>query len=680
MRHPWRLLARLSILALSVLADAGPARCAAPADTASVEIEGLTVFGTRPLTTRGGSSAIRAVLDSLPIPAAGSLEQVLRSLPAIHVRTNSRGEAEISVRGSESRQVAVLVDGVPLTLSWDGRTDVSVIPMGALRQVTLVRGLSTLLAGPNVLGGAIEFESGVAGGRPGPVSFQVRSGADQVGAFGVSAAVTAPRALPGGVISMRAGIGHRDSPGVPLAKGVVEPIPADDLRINTDLTETDGFASVRLDRGDGGWVSLAGSAFRAERGIAAELGVSAPRFWRYPYIARSLTVLSGGSGVQRAPWGGESSLRASFGLDVGRTEIDAFDSRTYEQLLSEEDGDQRTLSMRIMGTQTFGRRVDLRLGVTSGDLTYDEHLQPGGTSRYRHRLWSVAGESVVRLPFANGGVLDEIDLSLGGAFDRSTNPLAGGKTALGPRNEWGGRAGVSALLADGAVTVHASASRRARFPSLRELYSGALGRFDPNPGLEPEKLVATEAGVTLRSPSGTLQLVGYHQRLSDAVVRILTRPKGPYRRVNQEGLQSAGVELLGSRIVGRFTLDGSLVAQSVELLDPNAALEHPENLPEVSGGLRVEVSLPHHLALGAGTHFIGDQFAINPDSGDLATLPARARVDADLGHTWCFGSDSDRISMLHARIAAENLTDEAIYDAIGLSEPGRTIRLELRLQ
>jgi iron complex outermembrane receptor protein len=677
-RRSRRFLTCLSLLTLSVLPVAGPARGAAPADTASVEIEGLTVFGTRPLTTRGGSSAIRAALDSLRIPAAGSLEQVLRRLPALHVRTNSRGEAEISARGSESRQVAVLLDGVPLTLSWDGRTDVSIIPVGAFQQVTLVRGLATLLSGPNVLGGAIEFESGAAGGRPGPPSFQVRSGADQVGAFGASAAITAPRVMPGGVLTMRAGIGHRDTPGVPLARGVVEPIPGADLRINTDLTETDGFASARFDRGDGGWVSLAGSAFRAERGIAAELGVSEPRFWRYPYVARSLTVLSGGSGVRRAPWGGESSLRASFGLDVGRTEIDAFDSRTYERLDSEEDGDQRTLSMRVTGTQTIGRRADLRLGVTSSDLTYDEHLRPGSTSRYQHRLWSVAGESLVRLPIADGGVLDEIDLSLGGAFDRSTNPLAGGKTALGPRNQWGGRAGVSALFADGTVTVHASASRRARFPSLRELYSGALGRFDPNPGLEPEKLVATEAGVTLRSPSGTLQLVGYHQRLRDAVVRI--RVGGLYRRVNQEGLRSAGVELLGSRTVGRLTLGGSLVAQSVELLDPSAALEHPENLPEVSGALRVELSLPHRLALGAGTHYTGDQFAIDPDRGNLATLPARARVDVDLGRAWHFESGSGRVSTLDTRIAAENLTDEAIYDAFGLSEPGRTIRFELRLQ
>ena len=125
---------------------------------------------------------------------------------------------------------------------------------------------------------------------------------------------------------------------------------------------------------------------------------------------------------------------------------------------------------------------------------------------------------------------------------------------------------------------------------------------------------------------------------------------------------------------------GDLVAQSVELLDPSAALEHPENLPEVSGSLRAELPLPHRLALGAGTHYVGDQFAIDPDSGDLTTLPARARVDVDPGRMWQFGPGSGGASTFHAWIAAENLTDEAIYDAIGLSEPGRTIRLELRLQ
>lgn len=646
---------------------------AAPADTAIVEIEGLSVLGSRPGTTRGGSSVVRADLDSLPVPAAATLRDVLEQLPAVHVRTNSRGEAELSVRGSESRQVSVLYDGLPLTLSWDGRTDGSVIPVGAMREVTLVPGLSSLLTGPNVLGGVIEFRSqAAAGGRP---HLEASAGADHVGGYGTTAAITVPRRLTSGMLTLRAGAGHRDSPGAPLASGVVQPPPADDLRRNTDAASTDGFAALRFDHDGGAWGSLASSAYRAERGIAAELGVSEPRCWRYPFVARSLTVLSGGSGARRAPWGGATSVQASLGLDAGRTEIDAYDGLDYANVTGEEDGEQTTLSLRATASQTLGRHADLRLGVTSSQLTYDEILTPGATNRYRHRLWSVAGETVVRRPFTDGGPLEELDLSLGLAFDRSTNPLAGDKPGVPALDEPGARAGLSARFAGGAVTAHASASRRARFPSLRELYSGALNRFTPNPDLRPERLLAGEAGVTLRDRAGQLQVVAFVQRLEDAVVRI--RESGRFKRVNQKGLRSRGVELVGSRRFGDLALGADLTLQAADLLDPSAQLEHPENLPETRAGARAELRLPAAFRVGAAARYTGEQYALDPDSDELVTLAAGTTVSADVSRDWRLGEGW--ASTLRTTIAADNLTDRAVYDGFGLPGPGRLVRFELRL-
>ena len=86
-----------------------------------MRVPGITVQGTKAVTTVGGSSAIQLQLDSIPTPPAATLDQLLRRMPLLHVRTNSRGESELSARGSESRQVAVLVDGVPITLAWDAR-------------------------------------------------------------------------------------------------------------------------------------------------------------------------------------------------------------------------------------------------------------------------------------------------------------------------------------------------------------------------------------------------------------------------------------------------------------------------------------------------------------------------------------------------------------------------------
>lgn len=670
---PALLLAALTLLALP---RTGLAQSASEADTSVVELPGTSVTGTRPVAMRGGSSALRSEIRAMNLPAAGTLEDALRRVPMVHVRTNSRGEAELSVRGSESRQVAVLLDGAPLSLSWDGRTDLSVVPIGAIEQVEFSRGLSSLLAGPNALGGVIEFQTDVSPRALRSPKLLVQSGVDEVGGFGASAAVSAPRSLAGGTLTARAGLGHRDTPGAALARDVTEPLPSDDdLRLNTDAKETDGFAALRFDRA-GGWMSLMSSASQAERGIAAQLETDAPRFWRYPNVTRSLTVLSGGSGMRSAPWGGEAGLNASFGYDVGAYEIDAFDSRDYSTLDTEEDGDQRTLSMRVQGSQRIGRDLSIDVGVTSSQITFDESLDQGPSNRYRQRMWSVAGESMLRIPMEGTGLLDEIDLSLGAAIDRSTYPLAGGKPALEGQDEWGGRAGINALMADGAFSAHASVNRRARFPSLRELYSGALGRFDPNPNLKPEQLVAFEGGVTWRDSHGTLQVVGFHQQLDDAVVRIRVGPL--FRRVNQEGLRSSGVEVVGSRSFGRLALSGDLEAKSVELLDPSAALERPENLPELAGGLRAQFALPSAWTIGAGAHHTGEQFAIDPNTGDLATLPARTRFDADLGRTWRIGAGW--ATTLHTRLAAENLSDEAIYDAFGLPEPGRTIRFDVRLQ
>ena len=79
---------------------------------------------------------------------------------------------ELSVRGSDSRQTAILLDGVPLTLGWDNRSDVSLVPITGATRISLVRGLSSLLHGPNVLGGVVEVSlaDGAGGQRQRPAA------------------------------------------------------------------------------------------------------------------------------------------------------------------------------------------------------------------------------------------------------------------------------------------------------------------------------------------------------------------------------------------------------------------------------------------------------------------------------------------------------------------------------
>jgi hypothetical protein len=369
---------------------------------AVVRVGEISVQAVRPVTTAGGASALEVLLDSLRLPAAPTLEQVLRELPLVQVRTNSRGEAQFSLRGSgsDARQVAVLVDGVPLNLTWDARADLSVLPATAAGTLTLIRGLPSMLHGPNVLGGVVEV--GV-GHHPGqwlpPRSTEAAVDAAHTGAYSMSASASVPLQLGDGWLSLRGGGGYRDRPGHALAAGVTQPATHDGaravaLRTNTDLRHVDGFAALRYLSAEGAWATFSSSGFRAERGIAAELHADRPRFWRYSHVARTVAVLSGGTGDRDTRFGGRGDLEASFGYDIGRSELLSYHTAAYADVAGTEDGDDRTLTLRLLGDHTLGRNGDLRAAFTYADITHDESISGAAVESYRQRLWSMGAETI----------------------------------------------------------------------------------------------------------------------------------------------------------------------------------------------------------------------------------------------------------------------------------------------
>jgi hypothetical protein len=233
-------------------------------------LQGFTILVPRPVSTTGGASAVEIVLDSMVMRPAPTLEQVLREMPLIQIRQNSRGEAQPALRGGEDRQIAVLMDGVPLTLSWDARTDLSVIPLTSAQRISLIRGLSSVLHGPNVLGGVIEVDVARGAERhvaPRPLQLDMsldHSGARSLGATGGKLFETS-----GGTWVFRAGAGHQARDGFVLPESAedqdgLNPLfltEDGDLRLNTDSERFDGFFSARFRSEEGDWMSLSTSGF-----------------------------------------------------------------------------------------------------------------------------------------------------------------------------------------------------------------------------------------------------------------------------------------------------------------------------------------------------------------------------------------------------------------------------------
>jgi len=291
---------------------------------------------------------------------------------------------------------------------------------------------------------------------------------------------------------------------------------------------------------------------------------------------------------------------------------------------------------------------------------------------------SLGGETVVRI-IENGSGINSLRFTLGGAFDTGETPETGGRQAQGKLSELGGRVGVSMGVAGGNTLLHAGVSRRGRFPALRELYSGALNRFRPNPDLKPEKLTAMEAGVTTRLGNGELQMVGFRHQLKDAVVRI-TLPDRFFFRVNQNELKSTGVELFASQNFGRVGIIGDLTLQKVDLTNTTAnSTNEPENLPEILGSLHVNFPLVFGIAANAGVRHVGGSHCLNPATGNDEELDGGTRFDGDFSRVFRLGSAGRAFSSLETRVSLDNFADTAIYDQCGLPQPGRLLRFQIRL-
>lgn len=665
-------------LALAMMAAGAPALSAQASPDSVLRSGPIRVHAVRATTTAGGASALHAVPDSLTTSAAPTMEQVLREMPFVHVRTNSRGEAQFSLRGSgsDARQVAVLVDGVPLNLGWDDRADLSVLPATAAASLTLVRGLPSVLYGANVLGGVVEVNVAQGPGTGVAAPFvEARLGGDHTGSFTAGATAAVPVSLERGAFSLRAGAGFRDRRGLALPGGVAQPGSAT-LRTNTAMQHRDAFVAARFIGTGGAWASLASSAFEGERGIAPELHTSRPRYWRYPEVGRWVTALTLGTGDRASPLGGRGDAEVSVGYDVGSTSIRSYEDVTYRTVIDTEDSDDRTVTVRLLADQMLGARGELRTAFSHSTIEHDEVLAfDAQRNSYEQRVWSAAAETVWRLA-APLAAFTDLRVSIGGALDGADTPRSGDKPPLGTLHDWGARLGVSAVAADGSTVVHAGASRRARFPALRELYSGALGRFVPNPELRPELLHAAEAGVTTALSRVDVQAVAFYRVLDDAIEQV-SLPGRMRQRVNLGTVRSTGLELLAATAAGPLDLAADITLQRVRL--GGEADVRPEYQPAFSGGLDLGARLPHGFSAGAELRHISAQYCVNPEVAGSLRLDPSTRLDAHLSRGFALRR-SGLGSHLDIGAGVDNVTDSAVYDQCGLPQAGRTLQLSVRIR
>lgn len=655
--------------ALPLAAQERPTR-----DSTVRRIEPQEVRADRGAIVMGGAAATVVRLDSARTGAAPTLADLLRTSGLVQVRTNSRGEAELTVRGSESRQMSVMLNGLPLSPGWDGRADASLIPLSGVSALTVVRSTGSLLGGPNAIGGVVDLhvDAVADGGERG-----LTLGSDQTGARLATTTLGGTTDLGArGSTHWRAGVGYRSRDGLVRARRVPDPSPGAVLRTNTDLRSRDLFAAVGWDGVRGAAIHALVTAYDAERGVAPELHLSAPRLWRYPEQSRALAQLRATAplAVRAAS---ATTLEASLGVIGGRTRIETFSDDAFRTVTGREAGDEMVRSLRVSVAHTRMMGAEVRGAFTVNDIRYDETLVVGVPDRFGQRLLS-GGIEAQRIIHAR------TLLTAGIVADHGATTASAGREAAPARTEPGWRVGVTTALAP-KLRAHASASERSRFPALRELYSGALARFEPNPMLRPERLLSVETGVSagaVEAGNGLgVQVVGFHHQLSDGIVRVGFAGTDRFQRINRDRTDATGSELvIGWRGDHGRTVRLDFVGQHVRVQD--AALgtsgRKPEHTPAVRGTLDATAPIWGGVVLGTSLNYLGSQYCVNPETTSDQALTAQTVAGVTAQRVWSLraGGVFQRFRLL---AGVDNLGDRAVYEQCGLPQAGRTLRLSISL-
>lgn len=84
---------------------------------------------------------------------------LLRDIAGIHISDYGvlSGKKTISIRGSNSNQVLVMIDGQPINSSQNGEADLSQIPVEIIERIEISKDPASSLYGANALGGVVNI-------------------------------------------------------------------------------------------------------------------------------------------------------------------------------------------------------------------------------------------------------------------------------------------------------------------------------------------------------------------------------------------------------------------------------------------------------------------------------------------------------------------------------------------
>jgi len=455
------------------------------------------------------------------------LGELMRIMPAVVVTYGQKNEGLLILRGMDARRIVLLLDGIPVYEPYFGTFDLKTLPASGIASLQVTKGPSSVLYGPNTLGGIVNVITVRPSDRP-RLNLTASYGQEKAWSLGLDGSFRLNR------FALSGNVGYQDSSGFTVPdeteEGVV--IRPGGVRTNSDFWRLSLGAKLYYYPTDNSEILVAGDLYKSAYGMPPALFTQKARTWRFPTWDRSSLSAGGFIGL------GDRSLLRFRAFTVNYDNVleqfkDA--AMTIRQYRSTYDN----TSSGVFALGEFGLSPSLVL-KTSLNFQRDRARQQddAGAPWLEYHQSTLSGAVESRFRF-----LDDWTLTAGISLDTLTKFTGPSTTRLNPL------LGLMYAPIESAE-IHASWGEKTRFPNMRSMYSLGSG----NPDLLSENGQAWELG---GSYTGFVRLsASVFAYTFRNMIDTVTLMDGTRRTINIGRAAINGFEIQAQESFGR--LDASL--------------------------------------------------------------------------------------------------------------------------
>lgn len=652
----------LSLGALGSVAAAPAPKESAPALASAFELGTLTVYGETPRPAERMPMHVEAA--TLELLEKEDLAGALALLPGITLtRFGGRNETAVNVRGYSRAQTPLFIDGVPVYAPYDGIVDLSRFTTYDVASISVAKGYSSALLGPNTMGGAITIITR----QPtrlleGQVSGGLLSGEGYHGSLNLGSRRKQ--------WYFQAGASYVTQDDYPLSDKFT-PGPFEDGGDRANAYRTDWKLSGKVAYTPNSTDEYALGILRQDGKKGTPPPTTMARYWQWPQWDKQTLYY-----VSSTRLGETAYLRPRLYYD------------TYDNTLSIFDDARYATQARASSTT-----------AVSNDYTYGGSLEIGGKQGTRNTLKGIVHykfdhhreyPDITRRPTTSYvmedagfsyGLEDTLrlaprwELQLGLSYDtretrKSVDPTTGARFPARDFSSFNPEAGLFYELGE-ASALHATVARKSRFPSMKERYTYRMGQGIPNPGLDAEKALHYELGYVGRlAPTLTLNASVYLSRVESTLQSVFLSPTSNISQFQNIGTSEnrgldLGVEWIAHARARFGATYGYVKQKTFTILPKNTEPVKVTDSPPHSGSLHADIrpfkslSVIPSLEYSSWRYSVADGRGTNRKVGGF-TL-ASLKLSVRLPHH------------LTLSAGAKNLFDKNYVLQEGYPEPGRTL-------